>query len=611
MPLGLALVVLGILSGPVAAEAALLELAQARVSATASGTTTTRDVQLPYHWDANNPGQQGEAVFDLSFTLPDVPQNPWSLYLPRLGNAYEIWLNGTLLQREGDLQHYNGADYSQEPRYAAIPPGLLQASNQVRVHIRADAGRRGGLSRLTLGPQDEVDAAYRKAYLWRGTGSLVIAGLSLLVGLMALSLWLTQVDATARAGGRRDPLYLSAALAELLWSFGVGYALIEAPPLPWPWWGVLPVMASGGWMVNMMLFCVEVAGWRAQPAVRWLRRALAVSMVCGVGLVLWALGGGQPLALTVWYATMSLLSLGFSVVFLWRAVGPVPVGHRVVAVTLLANVLVGMRDLYVYRIHPSYGEITWIRYSSVLFGLALGYIVVTRFRAASAQARNLLSTLENRVAQKEAELKDSYEKLELLARQQERTAERTRILRDMHDGVGAHISSAIHQLQGAQGSRRVTDNQEVLQTLRDALDQLKLSIDAMHLPPGDITALLANLRYRLEPRLQASDMALQWSVELLEPIGRLDDKAMRQLQFMVYEALSNILQHSQAKLVHIEAMRTPEGVRLRVADNGRGFDVSVPHRRGLMSMRDRAAAIGALLRFQSQPGATVVEILIP
>jgi len=58
--------------------------------------------------------------------------------------------------------------------------------------------------------------------------------------------------------------------------------------------------------------------------------------------------------------------------------------------------------------------------------------------------------------------------VEQLAREQERTAERTRILRDMHDGVGAHISTAIRQLE----SGRATAG-EVLHTLRDSLDQLQ------------------------------------------------------------------------------------------------------------------------------------------
>ena len=114
--------------------------------------------------------------------------------------------------------------------------------------------------------------------------------------------------------------------------------------------------------------------------------------------------------------------------------------------------------------------------------------------SASARARELSASLAARIAQKEAELRQSYQQVEELAREQERTHERTRILRDMHDGVGSHIGAAIRQLQSGQASR-----DEVLLTLRDSLDQLKLSIDAMHLPAGDVTGLLANLRFRLAP----------------------------------------------------------------------------------------------------------------
>ena len=55
----------------------------------------------------------------------------------------------------------------------------------------------------------------------------------------------------------------------------------------------------------------------------------------------------------------------------------------------------------------------------------------------------------------------------------------------------------------------------------------------MNLPVGDITALLASLRYRLEPRLKAAGIELQWDVRFLPPLSRLDHKGMRQLQFML------------------------------------------------------------------------------
>jgi hypothetical protein len=133
----------------------------------------------------------------------------------------------------------------------------------------------------------------------------------------------------------------------------------------------------------------------------------------------------------------------------------------------------------------------------------------------------------------------------------------------------------------------------------------------MNLIPGDITAMLASLRYRLEPRFKASDIELQWDVELIEPVPGLDDKAMRHLQFMVFEALSNVLQHARASALRIELRGTPGGgAQLRVIDNGCGFDPQQVQPKGLGSLRERAATMGARLEVSSVPGRTVVEIVL-
>jgi signal transduction histidine kinase len=271
-----------------------------------------------------------------------------------------------------------------------------------------------------------------------------------------------------------------------------------------------------------------------------------------------------------------------------------------------------LRDIFVFRFDQSYGSNTWLRYSSVLFGLALGYVALMRFRATSGQLHDLLGNLAARVSEKEAALGETYARLELLARQQERTAERGRILRNMHDGVGSHISSAMRQLQATGDSNDLTARNEVLLTLRDALDQLKLSIDSIHLTPGDVTSLLANMRYRLGPRFTAMGLELQWDVDLLPVCRSMDAGAMNELQFMLYEALSNVLQHAHAHVLTVEGhMKTLDGVEqvfVRVVDDGCGFDAVREQRKGLAAMRERANSIGARLSISSDPGKTVVEI---
>ena len=588
------------------AAAQVLKLTEAQVeSVTAQGTQRTA-ATLPYHWDRVHGGRPGAASFELRFSYASVPQLPMALYVSRIGNVYEIELNGVLLQEKGELDQPDSADYAKAPRYIDIPGYLLGESNVLRVRIRADTGRRGGLGPVTVGPADEIEGLYRDDFIAQNGVAIAVIVLSLVVATAALALWLTQKD-PRRVDSGRDRLYLFVCIAELAWAVRLANLLIEQPPLAWRPWSALMVVAFAAWAAGMMSCCCELAGWTRRRAGQLTVAGAWLLPVLAVLAAEWSWRGASTTPVTVFYATAAVVLCTLALFLCRAALQPgAAVELRIMALAILVNVLVGLRDLVLYRFDGAYGQTTiWLRYSSALFGLTLGYIVIVRFRSANAALRELLGSLAAQVGAKEEELRRSYDQLEQLARQQERAAERSRILRDMHDGVGAHLSAAIRQLQSGRGERG-----EVLATLRDALEQLKLSIDAMNLPPGDINALLAGLRYRLEPRFAASDLRLKWEVDEIDPIPRLDPAAMRQLQFMVFEALSNVLQHARARVLRIEAHREGAGATVRIVDDGCGFDVQAGARKGLQAMRDRAAAIGAQLRLQSRPGETVVQIAL-
>jgi len=585
--------------------AGLLVLDRAHAEVQVAGQAQSAEVGLPYHWDRVHRTQGGWGKFELAFSLPDVPTDPWGAYLPRVGNAYRFWLNGNLLQEAGNPDLVNGEDHAKSSSYVPIPAGLLRPHNTLRIEIRADVGRRGGLSPITLGPAEQVLAKHQESQRWRVQVSMGIAVFSWLVALISLVLWITQDD--PRPGRpRRDNTYLWAALAELFWSLRVGDVAITDPPLPWPWWGIVVTASFAGWICCTALFCHHVAGWQGGRGMRRFGSGVAALFLSSIVASSLSLLAREPVYLTVWLGLANVCFVAYALVYTVAAWRLPDTARLLVAAVGCLNVAMGIRDWLTIRISGSLNDNTWIRYSSVLFGLTLVYIVVMRFREASAQAREARDLLAQRVREKELELQESYRRLEQLAREQERSAERARILRDMHDGVGAHISSAIRQLQSGRSSQG-----ELLATLRDSMDQLKLSIDAIHLPVGDVTALLANLRYRLEPRLRACDIELEWAVDLIDPIPGLDAQAMRQLQFMVYEALSNVMQHAHARRVRIEAAVHDGLARIRLIDDGSGFDTQAPLRRGLKSMRERAQGIGVVLDLQSQPGRTVVAIGIP
>lgn len=586
---------------PAAAE--LLTLATGSVTSSVDGQTRTAPLALPYHWDREQAAKPGSARFDLPFVIADRPVVPWGVFIPRVGSAFELRVNGELLRVHGDMVLPNGADYAKSPRYLIIPAQLLHAGdNLIEVRVRADTGRRAGLSRVTIGPSDQVLRLYSQAYAARFTGSVLLVGFSAVVGAIAFALWLTQRDAGAAGRRRREGLYLWAALAEFCWALRVADGVIVSPPLPWVAWGMLMTACYSGWAASAMLFCHHVAGWHRSPRVRWMYGAMAVMFVGSIVCCWLSLTRADPRWLTGWLA-MELVGIGIYIAcFAVAAVRRPNLSRILVALAAVLTVVVAVRDLLVIRLSDSYGDTTWVRYTSVFFGIALLAIVIRRFRNASTQAHDLLGTLAARVADREAELAATYARLAEVGREQARTHERERILRDMHDGVGSHISAAIHQLQSGQASRA-----DLLRTLRDSLDQLKLSIDSIHLPAGDVGALLAALRYRLAPRLAASEVNLEWAVDELPPVARLDGQAMRQLQFLFFEVISNVMQHAGASLLRIEAQMRGGVLQLRAIDNGVGFDAShVPR-----ALQQRALAIGARLVIESRPGRTVVELQLP
>jgi signal transduction histidine kinase len=76
------------------------------------------------------------------------------------------------------------------------------------------------------------------------------------------------------------------------------------------------------------------------------------------------------------------------------------------------------------------------------------------------------------------------------------------------------------------------------------------------------------------------------------------------------EAVANAAQHSGAEVLRIYLERADAGMRLGVEDDGSGFDEEQPrHGFGLVTMKDRAEALGGKLRIESRRGAgTKVEL---
>ena len=226
---------------------------------------------------------------------------------------------------------------------------------------------------------------------------------------------------------------------------------------------------------------------------------------------------------------------------------------------------------------------------------AWGIAVAEEHREKEAKAR--LSQIES-AARKDAE---SESKVISAAVAEAVQKERQRYIQDMHDGLGAELISTLSAVKNGN-----LPKEDIESALQSCLDQMRIAIDASGVSTEDFGTALANLRYRLAPRLKAAKLELKWNtLSLPDELSLPPQKAQCALR-MVQEALTNAIKYSQATRVEVAARTEDSRLLLSVTDNGVGFKPEEPAAAsatgsglGLKGMRRRIEECGGTLSIES------------
>ncbi len=202
-----------------------------------------------------------------------------------------------------------------------------------------------------------------------------------------------------------------------------------------------------------------------------------------------------------------------------------------------------------------------------------------------------------------------------LREQMASSEERARIAREVHDSLGHTMVSMVLRLELCLRlmDAQPTEAREILQVeipaLRGAWNEARDL--AFHLRPWDVdiaaNGFVAVLRERCRKFAERTGLIVQ-VVASDDRIELRQDRAVG-LMRIVQEALTNAAKHAQATRISVTLEAAHDGtIVCDVADNGKGFDSPAPDSGvGLSAMRERAAALGGVLRVTSAPdrGATV------
>jgi len=256
-----------------------------------------------------------------------------------------------------------------------------------------------------------------------------------------------------------------------------------------------------------------------------------------------------------------------------------------------------------FRIVLPDGSIRWIRDRAFPVRDAQGNLIriagiaedITERKHAGQQVENfaeMLKILTNRLFEMQEE-------------------ERHHLARELHDEIGQSLTAAKMEIEAAKreedpGARalRLDDSLAVMQHLLQAVRDLSLGLRPALL---DEVGLAAALRAHAQAQAARGGLAARLDVDLTLP--RCDPAVEIACFRVAQEALTNVLRHACAKSVEVALRRCGDELRLRVRDDGAGFDVASASARaaagasfGLVSMRERINLAGGTFVCKSAPG---------
>lgn len=550
-------------------------------------------VALPHDWRklADRPAQ---VRYELGFDHAAASKGPTGLYLSSVHHTLVLWLNGERVADTGSLGPPMARNHNR-PQLIGLPEHLLRpGENRLRIDVHSDPPGSGFLPAPVIGPMAGLEPHYAQRY-WLRVGAMNVITIATLAlcGVM-LTLWYFR---------REETMYLWFSITAGLWLLYLLNYQVVAPPFDAQAWVVLVRFAALGWFVlGIVIFINRFLG---APQPRYERTLAVMYTLLPAALLLpdfatashWGLRAFTPL---VW-----LLGLD-PAIKMTRAVWGRS-DQEIIWLTYsgLAILVLGVHDILLNSglISREHGH--YLIYAPPVTVMVFTWMLVRRFVRALHASEVLNRELEQRVAEKVDEARRAYDRLGAVERESALRSERERIMRDMHDGVGGHLVSTLYLVQRGQYSA-----EEVRLALKQALDDLRLMIDSMESPEGELPLALANMRARLTPQLAKAGIQLQWNVDDAVESVTLGPAHTLQVMRIVQEAITNAVKHSGATHIALGCTRRPGGIRVEVRDDGRGLPPDAPPApsgRGLSNMRHRAVQIGAELEVQpAHPGVAVV-----
>jgi signal transduction histidine kinase len=555
-----------------------------------------RAVTLPYFSPLRN-AMNDPPRFTGQFVRPaGEASQAWSVFLQRFTNGVEVTVNDVVILDSRRDPAANRPDRN-TPQIAVIPASVLRdGDNTISIRLFIWGPISGFLDRIWVGPDELLRPSHDLRTLIFVTLPVVFSSWQAILAVILGIMWVMR---------RHEPAYgvLAAAMA-----VGVGQAFLQTPmggETPLSKLNVILISSAPIESALVLTFALLFAGWK------WQRYGW-ILFVPGALLALAGVVGNQALVRAL-FLILAVPMVGISLVIMAVVTARSILKRPNVAGLLLGCAVTIMLTcwisdlLSVFQMTPNRIFVSRLSYSVML--VAIGAGLTWRFARALNQVDGFAGRLVTQVREAEEKLKASFAREEERARAAALARERTRLMRDLHDGLGGQLVSIVALSERGNGSAGIGE------AARAALKDLRLVIDSMDDIGGDLMLALGSWRERAMAQLRPHDIALDWRAVTAQGLPvhpELRPWHVIQIVRLLDEAVTNAVKHANARriTVRIETLTGADGLDrgcITVEDDGQGFEITsygaaagaIKAARGLRNMRSRAARCGAELELSS------------
>ena len=248
---------------------------------------------------------------------------------------------------------------------------------------------------------------------------------------------------------------------------------------------------------------------------------------------------------------------------------------------------------------------------------------VTNVRLMEGIARVIAAAVENAKLHQEVHDKEAIRGELIQGMFSIQEEERKRIARELHDETSQVLASLNASLEAASGMlpkdtgkvKAIIKNAQALSI--NILDEIHKIIYELRPSLLDDLGLVAATRWLAEKNLTDIEITVQFNRKGKEK--RLPSRVESLLFRIIQEAVYNIAKHANAKNAVIELLFKTDSIRVKIDDDGIGFDVNEaistkarPRGLGLLGMKERVELFKGKLVIRSRPGGgTRIQIEIP